>query len=49
MKNLILYIGAFSATAAFFLLRNNLSRKTPAVADLAHKLEAAWADHHTVA
>jgi hypothetical protein len=49
MKNILFYSAALSATVAFLLIRSLRTRTAPPVADLAHKLEAAWADHHTVA
>jgi len=49
MKSLLWYAGALSATAAFLLIRSVRLRNHPPVVELAHKLEAAWADHHTVA
>lgn len=46
MKSALLVIGGFcAALAALVLLESN--RKKP-VAELAHRLEVAWADHHTV-
>jgi hypothetical protein len=49
MKNLVWYVAAFSAAAAFLFVKS-LKTETPVQVDeLAHKLEAAWADHHTVA
>ena len=49
MKNLVWYLGALSATAAFLLLRNVRNAGPLPVEELAHRLEGAWADHHTVA
>ena len=49
MKNLVWYLGALSATAAFLLLRNAMHSRPVPVEELAHRLEGAWADHHTVA
>ncbi len=47
MKSLLLIIGGVcGAVAAFMVIESR--RKQPVVEDLAHKLEAAWADHHTV-
>ncbi len=45
MKNLILAVGGICAAAAGFLVWG--STRTPNVEDLAHRLEDAWADHHT--
>lgn len=49
MKQLIWYLGALSATAAFLLIRNVRDSRPLPVEELAHRLEGAWADHHTVA
>ena len=50
MKNLFLFIGAATAVAAYFLIAKAQQPSKPVpVADLAHKLQDAWADHHTVA
>ncbi len=49
MKNLMWYIAAVSATAAYVLVKNAQSRRPTPVEELAHRLEDAWADHHTVA
>jgi hypothetical protein len=47
MKQVIWTIGGICAAAAGILVWN---RSRPADAEqLAHKLEAAWADHHTTA
>jgi hypothetical protein len=45
MKSLILAVGGFCAAAAGLLVWH--SKRTPNVEELAHSLEAAWADHHT--
>ncbi len=46
MKNVLLVLGGLcAALAALAVLESN--RKKP-VAELAHNLELAWADHHTV-
>jgi hypothetical protein len=47
MKNLIWLIGGVGVAIAGVLVWSNKSR--PAVPELAHRLEEAWADHHTVA
>jgi hypothetical protein len=47
MKNVIFAVGGFCAAAAGFLIWR--STRIPPVTDLAHRLEDAWADHHTVA
>jgi hypothetical protein len=46
MKNVLWMIGGFCAAATGFLVWN--CRRTPPVELLAHRLEAAWADHHTI-
>ncbi len=48
MKKVMWTVGGLCAAAAGFLV---LSRKQQAqpVEDLAHRLEEAWADHHTQA
>jgi hypothetical protein len=45
MKNVLLAVGGFCAAAAGLLVWH--SQRTPNVEELAHSLEAAWADHHT--
>jgi hypothetical protein len=47
MKNVLWMVGGFCAAASGFLIWGN--RRTPPVELLAHRLEVAWADHHTVA
>jgi len=49
MKNLVWYLGALSATAVFLLIRNSQNSRPLPVDELAHRLQGAWADHHTVA
>lgn len=54
MKRLLLMAGAFCAAAAGFLVwgarhTESLTSDQAPVDQLAHKLEEAWADHHTVA
>jgi hypothetical protein len=46
MKSFFWTVGGFCAAAAGLLVWG--ARRTPKVEDLAHKLEDAWADHHTV-
>jgi hypothetical protein len=46
MKQLVYLIGGLCAAAAGFLVWG--SRRAEPVQDLAHRLEEAWADHHTV-
>jgi hypothetical protein len=50
MKNLLYLIAGITASMAFLIARNraNVSQPVP-VEELAHRLEDAWADHHTVA
>jgi hypothetical protein len=45
MKRTLFMIGGFCAAAAGFLVWD--SRHSPSVELLAHRLEEAWADHHT--
>jgi hypothetical protein len=46
MKNVLWMVGGFCAAATGFLVLG--SKRRPPVELLAHRLEAAWADHHTV-
>jgi hypothetical protein len=46
LKNLFWWITGFCAAAAGFLIF--ATKRTPPIALLAHRLEDAWADHHTV-
>jgi uncharacterized iron-regulated membrane protein len=46
MKNVLWMMGGLCAAATGFLLWS--SRRTTPVELLAHRLEEAWADHHTV-
>jgi xanthosine utilization system XapX-like protein len=51
MKNLLYLVAGLSAGIIYFVVK---TRQVPAAAavpveDLAHKLQDAWADHHTVA
>jgi hypothetical protein len=47
MKNFLLLIAGVSAAAACFLITR--PRTSRSIDDLAHELQGAWADHHTVA
>jgi hypothetical protein len=46
MKSVLLLVGGCCAAAAGFLVWNR--NRTQPVELLAHRLEEAWADHHTV-
>jgi hypothetical protein len=46
MKNVLYIVGGFCAAAIGFLVWGY--NRTPPVKLLAHRLERAWADHHTV-
>ncbi len=46
MKNLLWIMTGFCAAAIGFLAWNPFRR--PSVSVLAHRLEDAWADHHTL-
>lgn len=46
MKKVIWTLGGLCAAAAGFLVIGRKQRAQP-VEDLAHRLEEAWADHHT--
>ncbi len=46
MKNVLWMVGGFCAAATGLLVLGSRSR--PPVELLAHRLEQAWADHHTV-
>ncbi len=46
MKNFVLLVGGICAAAAAFAAFG--AKKNKPVEVLAHDLEAAWADHHTV-
>jgi len=45
MKTVIYTMGGLCAAFAGLLV---LARRQQPVAEMAHRLEAAWADHHTV-
>ncbi len=47
MKKVILLLAGVAAAAGCFLISRS-PRKPRSVDDLAHDLQAAWADHHTV-
>ena len=50
MKSLLFVIAGAAAAAAFVIARRQANLASPApVEELAHKLQDAWADHHTVA
>ena len=46
MKNVFWVVGGFCAAAAGFIVWG--PRRIRPVTELAHRLEVAWADHHTV-
>jgi LPXTG-motif cell wall-anchored protein len=46
MKNTIFILSGMAAAAAGFLVLT--SKRRQPVEELAHRLESAWADHHTV-
>lgn len=50
MKNLLYLIAGISAAAAYYLAttRASVAAAPQPVEELAHKLQDAWADHHTV-
>jgi hypothetical protein len=45
MKKMVWAVGGLCAAAAGFLVLGG--RRRQPVEELAHRLEAAWADHHT--
>ncbi|MDQ2834563.1 MAG: hypothetical protein M3Y50_12635 [Acidobacteriota bacterium] len=47
MKNILWLVGGFCAAATCFLVWG--PKRTEPVELLAHRLEEAWADHHTIA
>ena len=47
MKSVLFLVGGIMAAAAGYMLMGQ--RRVREVENLAHKLEEAWADHHTVA
>lgn len=48
MKNFAYLIAGVSAVVAYFVARKQQSNVPERVEVLAHELQAAWADHHTV-
>jgi len=48
MKNFTYLIAGVSAVVAFFIARKQQGSAVQPVEVLAHDLQAAWADHHTV-
>lgn len=46
MKSVLLMLGGLCAAVAALVLLE--SKRDKPVEALAHKLEAAWADHHTI-
>jgi hypothetical protein len=48
MRNLLLLVGGIGIAAAYFVARKQKQEAQP-VEVLAHRLQDAWADHHTVA
>ncbi len=46
MRNIVWVIAGFCAAAAGFLVLS--AARTPPIDLLAHRLEDAWADHHTI-
>ncbi len=46
MKKMLWLVGGLCAAAAGFLVVSK--KRVQPVEDLAHRLEEAWADHHTV-
>jgi hypothetical protein len=46
MKKALWLVGGFCAAAAGFLVLG--AKRVRPVEELAHNLESAWADHHTV-
>jgi hypothetical protein len=47
MKNFVFLLAGIAAAAACILVTRKRSSRT--IDDLAHDLQGAWADHHTVA
>ena len=45
MKKLVWFVGGMAAAAAGFLVWS--SKRVQPVEELAHRLESAWANHHT--
>ena len=50
MKSFLFLIAGITGAVAYMLIKQPRPAAAPApVQDLAHKLQDAWADHHTVA
>jgi len=50
MKSLLYLVGGVGIAAAyFFALKQQRALAAQPVEELAHRLQSAWADHHTVA
>jgi len=49
MKNVVFLLLGIAAAAVCVLATNSRSRSPRSIDDLAHNLQEAWADHHTVA
>ena len=49
MKSLLYLLSGVAAAAAYTLITNARNSAPKPVEKLAHKLQDAWADHHTVA
>jgi hypothetical protein len=49
MKSLLFLVAGITAAAAFVIASRANARTPVPVEELAHRLENAWADHHTVA
>jgi hypothetical protein len=48
MKSILYLLSGFAAAAAYILVTNARKAAPKPVEELAHKLQDAWADHHTV-
>ncbi|ADW70099.1 hypothetical protein [Granulicella tundricola] len=50
MSKLLFLVSGLAFAAAYFVVSNQkqAALNTAPVSDLAHKLQDAWADHHTV-
>jgi hypothetical protein len=50
MKNLLYFVGGFGVVAALMAWKlKQINGEPQPVEELAHRLQDAWADHHTVA
>lgn len=49
MKNVLFLVAGITAAAAYVIASRANARRAVSVEELAHRLEDAWADHHTVA